>query len=48
MWREVWALPVAAWWHEQRISPRVIAGYVRLSISKPELATLSRIEADWR
>jgi len=39
-------LPVACWWHEQRIEPTVVARYVSLAISKPALATLSRLESD--
>jgi hypothetical protein len=28
-WAKVWELPIAWWWHEQKISPFVIARYVR-------------------
>lgn len=44
MWRRLWKLPVAAWWHEQRIDPFVVARYVRVGIDRPEHAALGRLE----
>ena len=46
MWKRLWKLPVAAFWHEQKIEPSVIARYVRLSLAKPEHATVSKLESD--
>jgi hypothetical protein len=46
LWRRLWVLPIAAWWHEQRIEPAIIARYVRLATSKPEHASVSKLESD--
>lgn len=46
LWKRLWKLPVAAFWHEQKIEPSVIARYVRLSLAKPEHATVSKLESD--
>jgi len=46
LWRRLWALPVAAWWHEQRIDPFVVARYVRVGLAHPEHASLGRLEAE--
>lgn len=46
LWKRLWALPIAAWWHEQRIEPSVVARYVALAVSKPAHASVSRLEAD--
>lgn len=46
LWRRLWALPVAAWWHEQRIDPFVIARYVRVGLDQPQHAALGRLESD--
>ena len=46
LWKGLWKLPVAAWWHEQQISPFVVGRYVRLAISKPALAVVSALERD--
>jgi hypothetical protein len=46
LWKRLWALPVAAWWHEQGIEPSVVARYVELRFAKPGLAVLSRIEGE--
>ena len=35
LWKRLWALPVAAWWHSQRVEPFVVAMYVSLAIEKP-------------
>jgi hypothetical protein len=45
LWRRLWKLPVAAFWHEQAIDPFVVARYVRVGVSKPEHAALGRLEA---
>jgi hypothetical protein len=31
----LWRLPVALWWHEQRIERSIVAAYVNLAESKP-------------
>jgi hypothetical protein len=46
LWKRLWALPVAAWWHDQRIEPDLVARYVGLRFEKPALAVLSRMEAE--
>jgi hypothetical protein len=46
LWRRLWALPIAAWWHEQQIEPFIVARYVSLAVSKPAHAAVSRLEAD--
>src|SRR5712691_6331606 len=46
LWRRLWASPIACWWREQMTEPTVVARYVRLAVSKPALATLSRLESD--
>jgi hypothetical protein len=46
LWRRLWKLPVAAWWHDQRIEPDVIARYVRLRFQKPGLAVVARMEGE--
>jgi hypothetical protein len=46
LWKRLWALPVAAWWHDQRLEPDIVARYVALRFAKPALAVLSRIEAE--
>jgi hypothetical protein len=38
LWARLWALPVAQYWHEQRIEPTIVATYARLSTTKPEHA----------
>jgi hypothetical protein len=45
-WRHLWALPVAAWWHEQHVSPGVVARYVTLRIAKPEHAATGQLERE--
>ena len=45
LWRRLWHLPVAAWWHEQRIDPFPVARYVRVGLARPEHAALGRLEA---
>jgi hypothetical protein len=42
----LWKLPVAAYWHEVRVEPSVVARYVRLAVGKPEHASVSRLETD--
>jgi hypothetical protein len=46
LWKRLWKLPIAAWWHEQKIEPSVVARYVVLAIEKPAHASVSRLEAD--
>ncbi len=46
MWRRLWALPVACWWHDQAVSLDVVARYVTLSIAKPALAVVARLEGE--
>jgi hypothetical protein len=46
LWKRLWALPIAAWWHETRISPTVVARYVTLAVSKPEHATVGQLERE--
>lgn len=46
LWKDLWALPLAAWWHQERIAPTVVARYVRLSIAKPEHATVGQLERE--
>ena len=45
-WRDLWSLPIAAWWHDQRVASNVVARYVRLSLSKPEHATVGQLERE--
>jgi hypothetical protein len=46
LWRRLWALPVAAWWHDQRIEPDIVARYVSLRFAKPALAVVARLEGE--
>ena len=46
LWSRLWKLPVACYWHEQRIEPSVVARYVMLSTTKPESPAVSRLEAE--
>lgn len=46
LWADLWALPIAAWWHEQRIAPTVVARYVTLSLAKPEHAAVATLERE--
>ena len=46
LWKKLWALPVACFWHEQQIEPFVVARYVRLSLTKPEHATVGQLERE--
>lgn len=39
LWARLWALPVAVYWHEQRIEPTIVATYARLATTKPEHAS---------
>ncbi len=45
-WRELWALPVAAWWHELGIHPSIVAQYVKLSLERPEHSQVARLAGD--
>lgn len=44
LWRKLWQAPLAAWWHEQRIEPSIVARYVRLALGKPAHASVSQLE----
>jgi len=46
LWMSLWGRPVAAWWHEQRIEPVLVARYVRVVLDKPGAPMLSKIEND--
>jgi hypothetical protein len=46
MWRRLWALPVAVYWHDQRIDPHVVAGYVTGWLSNPLHATVGRLASE--
>ena len=46
LWTSLWSRPVAAWWHEQRIDPMLVARYVRTVLEKPGAPMLSKIEND--
>lgn len=46
MWKRLWRLPVAAWWHDQRIEPDIVARYVELRFAKPALAVVARMEGE--
>ena len=46
LWSRLWALPIAEWWHEQRIEPTIVATYVRLATSKPEHASCLKLMAE--
>jgi hypothetical protein len=46
LWKRLWKLPVAAYWHEQRIEPHVVARYVTLAAEKPESPAVSKLETE--
>jgi hypothetical protein len=46
LWKDLWTAPIAAWWHDQRVAANVVARYVRLSLSKPEHATVGQLERE--
>jgi hypothetical protein len=46
LWARLWKLPVAAYWHETKIEPSVVARYVTLAATKPESPAVSRLEAE--
>jgi hypothetical protein len=46
LWSDLWSRPVAAWWHEQRLNPVVVARYVRVVLEKPGAPMLSKLEND--
>src|SRR6266487_6715828 len=48
LWARLWRLPVAAYWHEQRIEPSVVARYVTLSTGKPESPAVSSLDSELR
>jgi len=43
LWKRLWKLPVAAWWHEQQVDSGIVAAYVRLAVSKPEHASTLKL-----
>jgi len=43
LWARLWALPIAVWWHEQRIEPTIVATYVRLATTRPEHASCLKL-----
>ena len=43
IWKHLWGLPVSVWWREQRISPLIVADYVRLRAEKPEHAATNQL-----
>jgi len=45
LWKRLGKLPLAAWWHEQRIEPTIVARYVTLALSKPAHASVSQLES---
>jgi hypothetical protein len=46
LWKRLWALPIARFWHEQQIEPSVVARYVLLALTQPQLTATARLEAD--
>jgi hypothetical protein len=46
LWRDLWRLPLACWWHEQQVALTVVARYVHLSLAKPEHATVGQLERE--
>jgi hypothetical protein len=46
LWARLWKLPIAAYWHELRLEPSVVARYVTLAAAKPESPAVSRLEAE--
>lgn len=39
LWARLWALPVAVYWHDQRIEPTIVGAYVKLATTRPEHAS---------
>src|SRR5436190_14662308 len=46
LWKRLWRLPVASYWHATRVEPSVVARYVRLALEMPSHASVSRLETD--
>jgi hypothetical protein len=46
LWKRLWVLPVAEYWHAVRVEPAIVARYVRLSLAKPEHATVGQLERE--
>jgi hypothetical protein len=40
LWRRLWKLPIAVWWHAQAVEPFVVSSYVRLALTKPSHASV--------
>ena len=36
LWARLWALPIAVYWHEQRIEGSIVGAYVKLATTRPE------------
>jgi hypothetical protein len=46
LWRRLWKLPVAAYWHDVKLEPHVVAGYVAGWIENPLHATVARLASE--
>jgi hypothetical protein len=46
LWKRLWALPVAAFWHEQAVEPSIVGRYCRLALERPEHASVGRLETE--
>src|SRR5207248_3025718 len=46
LWRRLWALPVATYWHATKTEPFIVARYARLALASPAHASVSRLETD--
>lgn len=46
LWERLWRLPVAEFWHDQRIDPHVVAGYVTGWLSNPLNTTCARLASE--
>ena len=44
--RELYRLPVAAWWAELQIHPSIVAQYVALSLERPEHSQVARLAGE--
>ena len=46
LWKRLWRLPVAAYWHDQGIEPDVVALFVQLRLERPEHASVTRLATE--
>ena len=46
LWRQLWSLPIACWWHAQATPTVVVARYVRLLLASPEHAAVGQAERE--